>query len=134
MSEPMTAGRELDALIAERVMGHVLKSPVYATPDYVLEWDGPPGNGTSRARELPHYSTEITAAWEVVEKLDAQKHFLEIERRGDRREDGDYFMRWACGLWPSYVEAEAETVPLAICRAALKAVAVRALPTEQEPR
>ena len=69
------AGRELDALVAEKVMGWYRK-------------DGPPPDGGGDRwlfepepgdREfsfehaeygtLPHYSTDIAAAWEVAEKF-----------------------------------------------------------------
>lgn len=56
MSE-LVAGRDLDALVAERVMG-------WEAPT----WHHPEGWGTSDS-SIPHFSTDISAAWEVVEKM-----------------------------------------------------------------
>ena len=61
----MKAGRELDALIAEKVMGghrdkvhrvtnvDIYNKDITIGPDLVI----------------PHYSTDIAAAWKVVEKI-----------------------------------------------------------------
>lgn len=69
---------------------------------------------------VPHYSTDIAAAWEVVERL--------------RADHGDYSVivcwahetqQWVCSDFDSMTwEGAGETAPLAICRAALKAVGV----------
>jgi hypothetical protein len=85
----MPAGREMDALIAEKVID----------PDWV------------KLKNLcPHYSTDIAAAWELVEKM---KYFTLY--RGDGY--------WECEYSGQYLESiDAETAPLAICRAALLAV------------
>lgn len=76
--DKLEAGRELDALVAERVM----EIDLAAVRDEV-GWYKHPDGYTRREPPCLPYSTEIAAAWEVVEKLGA--------------------------------------VPLAICRAALKA-------------
>ncbi len=94
-------GRELDALIAENVMG--------------LKHSCLDGNHTLCG--VKSYSTDISAAWEVVEKLvvgrevgldrwPGSKLWLIIVREGNLLK---------ARLW-------AETAPLAICRAALKTV------------
>ena len=69
---------------------------------------------------VPHYSTEIAAAWEVVEKDDGWGYDWKVKRwvasskpwscTAERTADGQTFY------------AEAMTAPLAICLAALKAV------------
>ena len=88
-------GRALDQLIAERVMGHTL------TLDRIWANNMP----------IPCYSTDIAAAWLIVEKM----------RNPDFRlsKDGD----WACcfGGTISYC-GFADTAPLAICRAAMAAL------------
>ena len=116
------AGRELDALIAEKVMGwgrhdwkehHALERTLYC------------GNcGTTKGKdaldeigtfcqqfewkaELPEYSTRIQDAWQVVEKFDM------------------FDIVWRSPEWAAWVKGEvtyAATAPLAICLAALKAV------------
>lgn len=107
VSGQMEAGRELDALIEERVMG--------LPGAHIGGWDDP--------RELPDgrvlpglnprpFSSDIAAAWEVVERMESQ---------------GYRFCIWthAVECWPadgsSPARAEGQA-PLAICLAALKAV------------
>ena len=103
----MEAGRELDALIAEKVMGF----RKHHAHGYLRNAPG----------EEPHYSTNIADAWEVVERLvstpgpNGDHHSVQVDYSGgavvviDENED-----------WQ--VSAIAGTVPLAICLAALKAV------------
>ena len=121
MSE-LNAGHELDALIAEKVMGFAVKLWPHTDRLFVAER----GNGTQIL--LPAYSTDIAAAWEVVEKLGERFHarlLTPFIRSGDNH--------YWCGFTPLGMtgfngrpdyEAVAETAPLAICRAALKAVGV----------
>lgn len=71
-------------------------------------------------RELDSYSTDIAAAWEVVERF---PRFV-VSKFPD--------WNWRCYVWPEWAEgsdqpgfvADAETGSLAICRAALLAVGV----------
>lgn len=137
------AGRALDALVAERVMGSRVEQirpeiPERGWPALRGARHNPGGWSSSVASltadgrsattyyEPPHYSTEISAAWEVVEKLGAHPgprfrtlHMVVYPYRRtyatfdyDRAESGD---DWAEG------NGEHAT-PLAICRAALEAV------------
>ena len=137
----MKAGRELDALVAEKVMGwdgchsihycedtwyNYCKNPgCYATgadeDEMIGSWDGgePPIPG---CKGYPPYSTSIAEAWLVVEKFDT----WEVHRWYDpkyKRYDGDFYV--SCYLTKHdpemFGEATADTAPLAICRAALKA-------------
>jgi len=71
--------------------------------------------------EAPPYSTDITAAWEVVKKMDADGFFWAIA-------DDEVYFAQGNPDDPNYrfggVASSAFTdKPLAICRAALKAVA-----------
>lgn len=102
----MKAGRELDALVAEKVMGWNCELRECHTRKVLhSEYGGP-----------PHYSTDIADAWLVVEKIDQQVTVTKCA-------DGwlvtidDYFCHGG-------VEIMAGTAPLAICLAALKAVGV----------
>ena len=92
----MEAGRELDALIAEKVMDDMLAG---------IRLDGSP-----MFDDIPHYSTQIANAWLVVEKL---RLFVQPSALG-----------WHSGLRGDIQEnhRHANTAPLAICLAALKAV------------
>ncbi len=112
----LVASRELDALVAERVMGW--KKWVPARPESLPItslatpcWEDTDGRVIAQHSWNP--STEISAAWEVVEKLKQRDKdntfFLEIEF---------YNNAWNCQIGGS-VEASAPTAPLAICRAAL---------------
>lgn len=84
----MKPGRELDAIIAEKVMGWTQCDPLakwdrweYGDPgdDWTVvseEWcrgDGFPERGHYRS-PIPRYSTSIGDAWTVVEKLDEGRY------------------------------------------------------------
>ena len=110
--DTMPAGRELDALVAEKVVKRDIH--VYECPA------SPFSRKNGRCCCVPHYSTYIAAAWEVVEKLRADGYRF----RGVEEHDEDPGWRCLVGkpsFYPSY-EAHADTAPLAICPAALKAV------------
>lgn len=117
----MNASRELDKLIAEKIMGWTeleFKNPQYAGS--VELYGAKPGEraspytGAKAKYVVPKYSTDISAAWEVVEKLkwaepeiswsDEQHCWHAMFRKG--RSSG--------------VSSGADTAPLAICLAALK--------------
>jgi hypothetical protein len=126
MEVVMEAGRELDAAIAVRVMGWEMPDSRYldGTPAPPIVYDetgrarGGPGEGWSP-------STKIAQAWEVVEKMDKRGFWLRLVTPFD---DGSLYH---AGFTPLGVtgwngrpdhEAAADTAPLAICKAALKAV------------
>lgn len=120
----MKPGRELDALIAEKVMGW--------TWDEKSAWSP---SGSKWSRKVPgkvildewgwllHYSTDICAAWEVVEKMSqigfkfvisnsvigglesSEKPWCFFGKQGER-----------------VIDIVGHTIPHAICLAALKAV------------
>jgi hypothetical protein len=110
----MEAGRELDALVAEKVMGVNTDRFIwkrYGKPDSIQNED----YGGPR-----HYSTDIDAAWQVVEKL--EQHPDEIlfscSRKGGKELVWEMRFRKCRGNQHDYI-ASAPTAPLAICRAAL---------------
>lgn len=153
--ETMAAGRELDALVAERVMGWVWAQddPAaystmfrpghrYIVPPDVFEFSRgtlPADTALPLAKEwygnVPRYSTDLAAAWLVVEHLkrkDRRGHenfWLAWDNYGTEVPQGPaqwvepQELAWICsfdrnaGQW-----ATADTAPLAICRAALLAV------------
>ncbi len=109
--------REIDALIAEHVMGFIaIKDPLWVQVyDAVDGWVEATPDG-ERRRSMPLYSTDIAAAWEVVEKL--QPLFFRVEQRGTKQE------YWFSDIWVGPGQKghwEADTAPMAICLAALKA-------------
>lgn len=121
----MKAGRELDALIAEKVMDwnwvNVFSNALMIVPPigdklrhthkYVDK--GIPDN-------MPHYSTNIADAWRVVEKLQENDWEVIIETRSNETE---VKAKGRMGGWID-MYGIAETAPLAICLAALKACGV----------
>jgi hypothetical protein len=112
------AGRELDARIAVEVMGWRDCDPHEV--DAFGELVGWGRNKGAGKHHIPAYSTDIAAAWEVVEKL-GQTRTVKVWKCHDG---------YICDLTPhdgpvfaGFVQVGAETAPLAICRAALIAIA-----------
>lgn len=104
----MQAGREMDALVAEKVMEWVRAKCEGRTNDW---WTQP-----GYAKSTPNFSTDIAAAWQVVEKIDLfSRAILE------RDEDGSW---WVDDEPCHNIQSNASTAPLAICRAALLAMGV----------
>jgi len=125
--DEMEAGREMDALVAELVMEWKYRTDLESTW-FILElykkldnpvfWNGEFGIGYAKSNGWGpfHPSTDIAAAWQVVEKFNS----CEITIAKDKSE-------YVCLLdfapdMDKWYPAVAPTAPLAICRAALKAV------------
>jgi hypothetical protein len=119
--DQLEAGPELDALIAEKVMGW---TGVEKSNNVGWELQGYPPNPKKLHRAggahlVPDYSTEIPAAWLVVEKLgflftigrQTNGYIVVIYSNNPNLTQTD-----GCGI------GGAKTAPLAICRAALKTV------------
>ena len=116
----MEPGREMDALVAEVVFG---RPPAYYHCPHFDE------NGRMLAfcacPNLPRHSTDIAAAWQVVEKLYDDGWIVSVgtlaqEPRGYRCE--------LCNMWedefekcPTDIEANGSTASEAICKDALLA-------------
>ena len=127
----MVAGRELDTTVALEIMGWEITHRAHRVrtgADYsygVREICGM----TSKADCLrwisqvcPRYSEDISAAWEVVEKMHSRGFSMMAEWDAEDR-------MWFVGFSnkESYKAGEASTAPHAICLAALKSDG--ALPT-----
>lgn len=117
----MKPGRELDALVAEKVMGWRDARLHRNGPTDPCEWEAwqgiPPEPEHGWRTALPHYSTSIADAWQVVEWL-AEHHdgFVSVGVRSvDWGESGDYYDHFAH-------TTSGESAPHAICLAALAAV------------
>ena len=107
----MKAGRELDSLVAEKVMG--------LTKEDLDRWDD------TRGRPEPkHYSTDIVAAWEVVELL-KRRYVLALRMAFPTSDhpDGWEVLRFDGEVF--HLLGIADTAPEAICKAALRAVEVK---------
>lgn len=116
------AGWELDALVAEKVMGwHPLTSDVppnaWSTPLGVISW------ATSSYRSFQP-SVDIAAAWQVVEKTGM--HIFNRAFPYGARDNSKERWHAAFGMCDDFgcaaSCANAETAPLAICIAALRRV------------
>lgn len=131
MTDPK-AGRELDAEIAERFMGwRWWRSSITGRrclfPSEPPEWftelatGNEPLVGDWDHISLPPYSTSIADAWHVVERLNALGWLVGLEQI-----DTAQGRQWRTSLdriSPYGIEDEfATTAPLALCRAALRAV------------
>jgi hypothetical protein len=133
----LQAGRELDAIVAEKVMGWERSHDM---PPFAHLWFAPRdtesamakaqgavykssgAGGTRPAFPVPRYSTDIAAAWLVVDRIrptDDTRYGVTIESA---------VAGWYCTIEDADVEwddpahtsvAYGETLPLAICRAAL---------------
>ena len=115
----MKAGRELDALVAEKVMGLIAyKVQLVAPPPRVRTMEELQRIGVP----LPRYSTNIADAWEVVRKMGMVLIENSGEAFGKLDEWNVQFVGHDKEGEPHWVSESAETVELAICLAALKAV------------
>jgi len=107
------AGLELDALVAEKVMGWQM----------VCDDCGDGVDSTGTPNECPKFSSDIAAAWEVVEKLKPTHRQVVIDRhRGEDLQEEQWGVAFVTNTGVSIFRERAPTAPLAICKAALKAV------------
>ncbi len=116
----MSPGKDLDAQVARAVFGRA-----------TLGKDGLWFDAETK-RGIPNYSTDIAAAWEVVERVktikpDGSEFGISTERTDE------FVVVWSDGVWlaewrpinfdgVAILGAKADTAPHAICLAALKAV------------
>jgi hypothetical protein len=109
----LQAGRELDALVAEKVMGWTYLGERWSDTNHSgYQWR----DSTGTRHETPPFSTDIAAAWEALERMaSVLEDVAKIEV--SRLSNGQY----ACVVGAICCEF-ADTPALAICRAALAAV------------
>jgi hypothetical protein len=138
--DSMQAGRELDEVIALDVMGWEHRTESWYDGEGVegSRFIGP--NGEERTAfghynydleelDLPRYSTDIAAAWEVVERMNNKGWFSDLSIRQSDSIGERYMCAFASSAqyepWnPASMAGYtwAGTMPLAICKAALRAV------------
>ena len=134
----MKAGRELDALIAEKVMGwsalrgideiskHFPDTSKIYSPHLAEVWINDAGErmACKECGNMPAYSAQIADAWLVVEKMSTTtKEFWKLKYFSTGAiaifdYEGGRDLPWIAGEH----EGDAEEMPEAICLAALKAV------------
>jgi hypothetical protein len=122
----MESGRELDAIIAEKLMGWTEFSPIDATIDYGVGVNGYRRNYAKdecgRCTWFPFYSTDISAAWEVVEKMRVDHIYNMADFGRNMHKEKQHYVRFhplnsgntADDWLPRFY-----TLPEAICKAAL---------------
>jgi hypothetical protein len=114
----MEAGIDIDMMIITKVMGYI-RLPFPAMPTF----QKPTPQGVIGIYELPRYSTNMVAAWEIVEKLTMGNSLFDVCINPVPEDGGRW---WAMFILEpeSYQQfsASASSAPLAICRAALLAV------------
>ena len=127
--------REIDVQVAEKVMGWTKYVSADHTQSHVkvlremgiiYGWRiGKKDIGL----DVPHFSTDIAAAWQVVEKMSKRGFWCQIRNEFEAHGGPDC---WA-GFTPHSTTGwngapdhwtQADTAPMAICLAALKAVEV----------
>lgn len=134
------AGREMDARVAEKVMGwkrvRWCDWQTDTRTSFTYSWhDAVTGKMTELAEDCDDYynpkgswspSTDIEAAWEVVTALERKSLFLTLSRNQIPNDANGQQSKWDVLLWDNGKQvahnATADTAPLAICKAALKAV------------
>ena len=106
-------GRELDVLVAKATGARIVDCwggpPVFGMPVYYLL--------DEQVRPIPNYSTDIAAAWQVLEKL-SDTWLPSVFHDGQL---------WVCELddLKRKIVASAPQPELAICRCALKTTEVQ---------
>lgn len=116
----MEVGRELDRLVAEKVMGWVWKEQIGALPGCAKsKWLFNPDD---RIQDIPAYSTDIAAAWQVVESLWRRNLDVGVSVLREWRTTCECIVSEPSPRADSYIlaSADAATAPHAICLAALE--------------
>ena len=129
----MEAGRELDALVAEKVMGRAV---TWVGPERwrVLCFDPPEYSDASQpggywVNEVPRYSRDLSAAWDVEKGMRLSGWLVSISGIMEGAPEGRYLASFrhvspterGIGV-RSAPDATSDTAPHAICLAALAAM------------
>lgn len=121
--DAMEAGRELDALVAEKIMGWKVVDGWWDMGDGrswpVEDWCD---DYERVIQEAFRPSTDMSAAWYAIERVEATgKWASSVNAVRDQSPN-----KWCTEFWPTdnwsprVISSYAETAPLAICRAVLK--------------
>ena len=133
------ANRCLNIWVAEVVVGWIKTNQRRTDHQNWLEypqiWYLKPNGDIENITNIPEYSTDIAAAWEVVMQFKNQQYPVELIG-----EDAHFWSRWDFNIWnplddPDFtdemahgwdesmaIKERAASAPLAICRAAVKAI------------
>lgn len=137
----LSSGKKLDALVAEKVLGCKVVRYNLAVTSAGCECPGTVHAADECSDELPSYSTDRTAAWEVVEAMRVHGFSFKLWQP-DSIVDGAFspemngfsVVSFICKTGPcekhgnlchnhhGAYDVEADTLPVAICKAALVAM------------
>lgn len=118
--ETMKPGRELDALVAEKVMG-IQKIPFNPETHVII---GMKDHRPDWTITCPNYSTDISAAWDVVKELSTRFNITVATIRSPSELEYQVSF-YTLGEKPEFKAMEySESESHAICLAALKAVGI----------
>jgi hypothetical protein len=126
----MDAGRELDLIIAEKVMNNLSEQI------RIIEFfDKDSDLRTIEFPDIPNYSTDIAMAWEIVNKLAPSSigngngynpQFtlsLDKETVDSKYWHAEFYDRWGTAKWTNPTcSSDGKSAPHAICLAALKTI------------
>ena len=111
----MKPGRELDALVAEKVMGWAAVMDVVGGKKMGIIEGNIFSTHSSEWLDVPHYSTDISAAFEVLKNF-----YFHIENMGYGEKRYQVILKMHRDSGEFYdVEVFAESLPEAICKAAI---------------
>ena len=119
--------REIDRLVAEKVMGWKLRKyfedDCYITDEWVTDIEDKFGNGVI-VIDVDKFnpSTNIQDSWQVVEELIDRGYDFNLWRSEQREYNAEFQIQKEDGFVVSY--GESDHAPTAICFASLEAVGV----------
>ena len=106
-------GRELDAEVAEKVFGWKLLNEAWGP----YRWQGDKGRNA-----LPAFSTSIEDAWRVVDNMSRRNFYFDIDNHYKYHAQGYWEAAFGGLSDAAHHIGIADTAPMAICLAAIKAV------------
>ena len=118
--EQLSSGREIDVLVAEEIMSWRIETDepkirklqgYFARDEERLWWRAPEGGWYS---DPPPYSSDIVAAWQIVESMNSSGQFLFLAQN---TEEFKVAFDESTTINPDYIGEK--SVALAICKAAL---------------
>jgi len=131
--DEMPAGREMDSLVACDIFGWTRLGEFPNEQVKSYDWGAPPKpskdaiQGSSSLHIVPYYSTDIWAAFQVVDELLDGTRTFALECWSLKNDHWQVMFKGKldeeAARYEQLVWAYAKTRPLAICRAALKVMA-----------
>lgn len=112
----LPAGRELDATVAEHVMGHEIVNTTHGLPAIR---DG------NFAAPIPAYSTTGDGMLAVIDGMEKRECSLEVIHRRDREQVISFWDGNDCESHEASIAASSSDLPRAVAVAALLALAAR---------